>query len=64
VHYNLACSLAILGEVGEALDALEEAVRLGYDDADFLQRDEDLANLREEARFRALVTRLEAGSGR
>jgi tetratricopeptide (TPR) repeat protein len=60
VHYNLACSLAMLGQLDTALDALEKAVRLGYDDAGFLREDEDLASLRGESRFRELMRLLEA----
>ena len=57
-HYNLACSLAILGRAGESLDSLERAIELGYDDADFMQRDADLARVREDPRFRQLITRI------
>ncbi|MEW6071893.1 MAG: tetratricopeptide repeat protein [Planctomycetota bacterium] len=60
VHYNLACSLALLGHVDGALDALERAVELGYDDAEHLVRDDDLHPLRREPRFQRLVRRLEA----
>jgi Flp pilus assembly protein TadD len=63
VHYNLACSLAILGEKEGALDALERAVRLGYDDPAFMQQDEDLRRLRQESRFIELVRRLEEARG-
>lgn len=59
VHYNLACSLALLGRGDEALDALDESVRLGYEDLPHLLRDEDLASLREQPRFRALVAALQ-----
>jgi len=58
VHYNLACSLALLGRKGEALDALEAAAALGYDDGEHLLGDSDLAALRDEPRFRALARRL------
>ncbi len=58
VHYNLACSLALLGRKDSALDALERAVDLGYDDPGHLVADEDLISLRDEARFRDLVIRL------
>lgn len=58
-HYNLACSLALLGSAMEALDELERAVRLGYDDAEHLTADLDLVSLREEPRFLALVERLQ-----
>ena len=60
VHYNLACSLALLGTKDEALDVLERAVELGYCDPQFMLQDDDLAALRGEARFQALVRRLEA----
>lgn len=62
-HYNMACSLALLERPVEALDALERAVERGYDDAPFLLADDDLASLRAQARFRALVARLEARAG-
>jgi len=58
-RYNLACSLALLCRLDEALAELENAVELGYDDAEFLRQDDDLANLRDVPRFRALIERLE-----
>lgn len=61
VHYNLACSLCLCGQRAEALDALERSVELGYDDAAHLVADDDLAALRDEPRFAALVERLRAG---
>jgi tetratricopeptide (TPR) repeat protein len=63
VHYNLACSLALLREPERALEALERAVGLGYDDLPHLLDDADLASLRKEPRFRELVTRLEKTGG-
>jgi Flp pilus assembly protein TadD len=62
VHYNLACSLALTGAREESLAALERSVDLGYDDAEVLSQDEDLASLRTEPRFLALVERLSGGS--
>lgn len=62
VHYNLACSLALLGRVDEALSALGRAVELGYADADHLEADEDLGALRGDERFTALVQKLRAGA--
>ena len=38
----------------EAFAALDQAVRLGYDDARWLNRDPDLKNLREDNRFRRI----------
>lgn len=58
VHYNLACSLALAGESGKALDALERAAELGYTDAEFLSGDDDLKSVRSDARFARLLERL------
>lgn len=58
VRYNLACSLALLGQKESALDELERAFALGYRDTAHLLADEDLDGLRSEPRFRALVERL------
>jgi tetratricopeptide (TPR) repeat protein len=55
VQYNLACSLALMGRIDPALDALERAVSLGYDDPDHLLEDEDMRGLWNEPRLRELV---------
>lgn len=62
-HYNLACSLALLGAAEEALDALDRAVALGYADLEHLLADEDLLSLRETVRFRAIAQALGAAEG-
>jgi predicted Zn-dependent protease len=56
--YNLACSYALLGHVDEAVHALTEAVKRGYDDAEWLSKDKDLQALREDPRFLKLLRRL------
>ena len=53
--YNLACVQARLGGRRQALDALERAVAQGYADRAGMASDKDLASLREEERFRALL---------
>ena len=58
-HYNLACSLALCGHEQQALDSLEEAVRLGYGDVHHLLADEALRSLRTEPRFRAIAETLQ-----
>jgi tetratricopeptide (TPR) repeat protein len=58
VHYNLACSYSLLNRIGEALDELEKAVDLGYNDYIHLRSDSDLDKIRGEQRFKALVKRL------
>ena len=61
VHYNHACSLALMGRIDEAFSALERAVTLGYADVQHLVDDEDLLALHQDARFQTLVERLRQG---
>ncbi len=58
VHYNLACSYALLKQVDPALGALGRAFALGYRDFRYALADPDLANLRQDPRFARLVRRL------
>jgi len=57
-RYNLACSLALAGRKAEALEALARAIALGYDDAAWLAKDADLACLKDEPAFLALLAKL------
>lgn len=59
IRYNFACSLALMGEGDQALDALTRSIELGYDDPDHLAEDEDLVSLREDDRFRELLAWLQ-----
>jgi tetratricopeptide (TPR) repeat protein len=54
-HYNLACSLSLIGRLDEALSAVRDAIERGYDDWEHLERDEDLENLRKLETFDRLV---------
>lgn len=58
IRYNLACSLALTDRTLEALEALEAAIELGYDDVDYLLNDPDMSGLQNEPRFVELVRRL------
>jgi len=51
VHYNLSCSLSLLGKTEEALEELKKAVLLGYDDFSYLLEDPDLENVRKLPTF-------------
>lgn len=63
-YYNLACGYARLGRKAEAIAALEKSVDQGLRDRRLLEQDEDLAPLRNEARFQELLTRVgPAGQG-
>ncbi|HUT33816.1 MAG TPA: hypothetical protein VNE39_10065 [Planctomycetota bacterium] len=59
VHYNLACSYAIVGKVDQAIETLEHAVALGYHDSGYLQRDPDLDGIRRDPRYLALLDRVQ-----
>ncbi len=58
VFYDLACSYALVGYPDQAIEALASAVRFGYRDHRHMTRDDDLASLREDARFKEIVTML------
>ena len=56
VLYNLACSLSLTGATDAAFEVLADAVRHGYRDAGHLRRDPDLSPIRDDPRFRAILT--------
>ncbi|MBM4055086.1 MAG: hypothetical protein FJ264_10555 [Planctomycetes bacterium] len=58
VHYNLACSYALLDNIEAAFAALEKAIELGYKDAHHMKHDKDLDVLREDARFKKLMKKI------
>jgi tetratricopeptide (TPR) repeat protein len=60
LRYNLACSLALLDCADEAIEELAKAIDLGYDDAEHMLQDSDLASLRRDSRFQELVDRIRA----
>ena len=55
VRYNVACLFALEGRRDEALECLEECIRLGFGNREWIARDPDLASLRDTPRFRALL---------
>ena len=57
-HYNLACIEAQAGRLPQAWGALDLAIALGFNDANHLQTDPDLAPLRGESRFADLVRKV------
>ena len=58
VHYNLACSLSLLGRIDDAIEELTRAVDFGYEDVDHMLKDRDLRALRNDPRFEVLAKRL------
>lgn len=63
VHYNLACSYALLKNADAALDTLEKAIELGYNDIRHLEKDKDLEPLRADVRYRRLVEKIKKNQG-
>ncbi|MBD3264103.1 MAG: hypothetical protein GF375_03255 [Candidatus Omnitrophica bacterium] len=59
VHYNLACSFSLTGNLDDSLRALKKAVLLGYGDFEYILEDEDLSNLRRTDDFKTLFSKLE-----
>jgi len=53
--YDLACGLALRGERDAALDALEQAVRMGFHDFGWMSRDTDLNSIRSHPRFESIT---------
>jgi len=58
VFYNLACSYSLMKHLDKAFAALDQAVKLGYNDARWLTKDPDLDNLRRDNRFEKIRTDL------
>jgi len=54
--YNVACGYALAGNKDEAIDWLEYSVKAGYNDFEHLRQDSDLDSLRNEKRYKKLLT--------
>jgi tetratricopeptide (TPR) repeat protein len=55
VWYNLGCLYALAGDRRHALDSIEKAISLGFNDAKLLASDQDLESIRDDARFKAAL---------
>ncbi len=55
VRYNAACLFALAGEADRAIELLEEALRAGFGNAEWIRQDPDLASLRGNPLFEALL---------
>jgi adenylate cyclase len=56
-HYNLACTLSVLGQIMPALKALEDCFALGYDDVAHMEADSDLDALQQHPGYFKLLRR-------
>lgn len=57
VLYNVACLFALEGQRDDALACLEQAFKSGFGARDWIANDPDLASLRGDPRFQALLAR-------
>jgi len=55
IHYNCACSYALVGQKDEAFTMLRRAIQMGYRDFDHLKKDADLKSLHHDPRFETLM---------
>lgn len=62
--YDRACSLARLGKVDAALDALEVSIAAGFANAAHLRNDADLVALRVDPRWAEITDKVEAAATR
>jgi TolB-like protein/Flp pilus assembly protein TadD len=58
--YNVGCFYATVGKAAQALDHLERAMELGMRNVDWLLTDPDLASVRDDPRFAALIKESQA----
>ena len=58
VHYNLACSYALLRQADNAFASLDRAIGLGYNDVDYMNDDEDLGHVRSDPRYAEAAARM------
>jgi len=56
--YDLACNLALIGRKQPALDMLDRARTMGYNDAGQVAIDDDLASLRDDPAFARIIRRM------
>jgi tetratricopeptide (TPR) repeat protein len=55
IFYNLACDYSLLSQLENSLSCLTQALSLGYDDFEHLEKDPDLENLRREPYYKELL---------
>jgi tetratricopeptide (TPR) repeat protein len=53
--YNIACAYSLSGDIDEAIRHLAFAIKYGYDDAEHLEKDSDLKNIRSDPRYGELL---------
>jgi tetratricopeptide (TPR) repeat protein len=58
VHYNLACSYSLTQQLDLAFEALDAAIDLGYRDFKSMDKDPDLAHVRQHAEYKRIRAKI------
>ena len=53
-YYNLACDYSLIGDIENSLKNLKIAIILGFKNKDYIRKDPDLKNLRNNKRFKEI----------
>lgn len=61
-YYNKACCYAVQGQKQQALALLEQALEKGYRKLDYIEKDNELDSLRQEARYLELLRKYKTPS--
>ncbi len=54
-QYNVACCYSVLGQTEAGLEALNNALKVGFEDYSKVRSDPNLANLRENPKYKLIV---------
>ena len=58
VHYNLACSYSLTGQIELAFQALHAAISFGYRDFKAMDNDPDLNNVRQHTEYKRIRAKM------
>jgi tetratricopeptide (TPR) repeat protein len=54
-YYNFACLLATRNKKEEAIEMLKKAIESGYNSLEWIERDKELDNIRNEEKFKSII---------
>jgi len=63
VHYNLACDYSVLKDADKCIETLEKAMKLGYRDFRYMEKDPDLAYVRQDIRYKEILLKYKKRRG-
>jgi len=56
--YNMACASSLKKEIDQAIEWLRKAIDAGYDDANWMENDSDLDNIRDHPKYKQMLREL------